>query len=308
MSMTPHAETPAEGIAARARAEELQWFHAMDLGAFQTAGRFPVGERQNRTLLPVFDALSRTDVAVRSCLDIGAMSGLVSFGLARLGASRVVATDALDVASFRLARDILGLDVEYHPRTQFDTLRTKLDGERFDLIVCAGVLYHMLNPFSAIAECRRMLNPGGLLILETAFAPGMAEPGMLLNPARERPDPEPYTYWLPSAAGVEGMMRLAAFDVLDDARLLDPPRLAVVGRAVAPEAVTERTPLTARMHELGLCDRTLNLDELESGPPEAGPTYRAGERGRVLDPATHPVRFPYHIDHPVSPVGRGQRP
>ncbi|MFT5423073.1 MAG: SAM-dependent methyltransferase [Phycisphaerales bacterium] len=279
----------------------------MDLGAFETPGRFPVGERQNRTLLPVFDALSRTDVAGCSCLDIGAMSGLVSFGLSRLGASRVVATDALDVASFRLARDVLGLDVEYHPRTQFDTLRATLEGERFDLIVCAGVLYHMLNPFSAIAECRKMLNPGGLLILETAFAPQMTEPGMLFNASADRPDPEPYTYWRPSASGVEGMMQLAAFDVLDDSRLLDPPRLAVIGRAVAPEAVSERSPLMTRMHELDLCDETLKLDGLESGPTVSGPAYRAGERGRVLDPASHAVKFPFHIDYPESAVGRGQR-
>lgn len=290
----------------RERADTLQWFHAMDLGSFQTAGRFDLSRRQNVTLLPVFDALSRADVAGLRCLDIGAMSGLVSFGLARLGASEVVATDALDVASFRLARDVLGYEdtVEYLPRTQFTTLRERLGGRTFDLIVCAGVLYHMLNPFTAVAECRRLLAPGGLLILETAILTGEPEPVMRLNSASERPDPEPYTYWRPSPSAVRGMLRLGSFDVLDEVAIADPPRAAFVGRAVAPDAVSDRTELEQRMHALGLCDESFVLPDAPEIGGDEMPRYSPGDAARVLDTDTYTVDFPYHTDRPENPAGR----
>ncbi|MFG0307052.1 MAG: class I SAM-dependent methyltransferase [Phycisphaerales bacterium JB040] len=289
----------------RERADTLQWFHAMDLGEFQTAGRFGRSQRQNVTLLPVFDALSRIDVSGLRCLDIGAMSGLVSFGLARLGASSVVATDALDVASFRLARDVLGFrgTVEYLPRTQFTTLRERLAGCTFDLIVCAGVLYHMLNPFVAVAKCRRLLAPGGLLILETAVLSGESEPVMRLNPASQRPDPEPYTYWRPAPAAVRGMLRLASFDVLDEVAIADPPRAAFVARAVAPDGVTGRTELERRMHALGLCDESFTLPEPHADDTPPGPQYAPGEAGRTLDTDAYTVEFPFHTDRPSDPVG-----
>ena len=39
----------------------------------------------------------------------------------------------------------------------------------FDLIVCTEVLEHTLQPFSAVAELRRLLRPGGLLFLSVPF-------------------------------------------------------------------------------------------------------------------------------------------
>lgn len=40
---------------------------------------------------------------------------------------------------------------------------------RFDYVVCTEVLEHVLQPFDAVAEIRRMLRPGGVLFLSTPF-------------------------------------------------------------------------------------------------------------------------------------------
>jgi len=40
---------------------------------------------------------------------------------------------------------------------------------RFDMVVCTEVLEHVLNPFAAMAEIRRMLKPGGLLLASSPF-------------------------------------------------------------------------------------------------------------------------------------------
>ncbi len=40
---------------------------------------------------------------------------------------------------------------------------------RFDLVVCTEVLEHTLQPFAAIAELRRVMKPGAVLLLSTPF-------------------------------------------------------------------------------------------------------------------------------------------
>lgn len=40
---------------------------------------------------------------------------------------------------------------------------------RFDYVVCTEVLEHVLQPFDAVAQIRRMLRPGGRVFLSTPF-------------------------------------------------------------------------------------------------------------------------------------------
>jgi SAM-dependent methyltransferase len=40
---------------------------------------------------------------------------------------------------------------------------------RFDLIICTEVLEHTLQPFGAVAELRRLLRPGGYLLVSVPF-------------------------------------------------------------------------------------------------------------------------------------------
>jgi SAM-dependent methyltransferase len=47
---------------------------------------------------------------------------------------------------------------------------TKLiPNDTYDIIVCTEVLEHVLNPFAAIGEVRRMLKPGGRLLASSPF-------------------------------------------------------------------------------------------------------------------------------------------
>ena len=47
------------------------------------------------------------------------------------------------------------------------TQKTNLPESAFDCVVCLDVLEHCLQPFDAIAEIRRILKPGGMLIAST---------------------------------------------------------------------------------------------------------------------------------------------
>ena len=145
-----------------------KWFHALDFGEISSSGRFKPGQPQNITLYGFMDLVKHINLAGITALDIGATDGLASFGMKKLGAASVHATDSTDKATFRFAREYFGLDVEYHPRTQIRDLTTIFSPGMFDFILCAGVFYHMLNPVSALMECRKILKNGGLLVLETA--------------------------------------------------------------------------------------------------------------------------------------------
>jgi hypothetical protein len=73
------------------------------------------------------------------CLDIGATDGLVSFGLEKLGAKSVVATDRVECTGFSIVRDLLSSRVELIKPVEISTLYRAMGQRRFDLIVCAGV-------------------------------------------------------------------------------------------------------------------------------------------------------------------------
>jgi SAM-dependent methyltransferase len=44
-----------------------------------------------------------------------------------------------------------------------------IPSNHFDIIVCTEVLEHTLKPFQAVAELRRMLKPGGLVLVSCPF-------------------------------------------------------------------------------------------------------------------------------------------
>jgi 2-polyprenyl-3-methyl-5-hydroxy-6-metoxy-1,4-benzoquinol methylase len=246
-------------------AADFTWFHAIDCGSFQTSGRFEPGTPQNGTLYGAFDLIHEMDLRGQTCLDIGTADGLLGFGMKTLGAEKVVAADTYRLKSFLLARAALKLDIEYHPHLQIKDLPGAFAPASFDLIACAGIIYHMLNPLSALLVCRRLVKEGGLFILETAFAPECKDAAMIFNPVAQL-NPEKYTYWLPSRTALEGMMRMASFEVVAVRTIRDLPRITVLGRAVAPNNISGRTPMQKRMHEVDYCDHEFRLADLFANP------------------------------------------
>jgi tRNA (mo5U34)-methyltransferase len=104
----------------------------------------------------------------KTVLDIGAWDGFFSFEFERRGAARVLAIDthswdhgALDC--FLFARERLASKVEFR-RMDVHELSPGQVGT-FDLVFCAGVLYHMRNPLLGLERIRSVTDDQ--LILET---------------------------------------------------------------------------------------------------------------------------------------------
>jgi tRNA (mo5U34)-methyltransferase len=108
------------------------------------------------------------DLTGKTVLDIGAWDGFFSFEFERRGAKRVLAIDtyAWDQGGFDcflLAHEYFRSKVE-HRRMDVHELSPETVGT-FDLVFCAGVLYHMRHPLLGLERIRSVT--AGQLILET---------------------------------------------------------------------------------------------------------------------------------------------
>jgi 2-polyprenyl-6-hydroxyphenyl methylase / 3-demethylubiquinone-9 3-methyltransferase len=98
-------------------------------------------------------------------LDIGCGGGLLCEPMARLGAD-VVGADAgeRNIPVARIHAERSGLDIDYRHTTAEDLAAA---GERFDVVLNMEVVEHVADPPAYLADCARLLNPGGLMVTST---------------------------------------------------------------------------------------------------------------------------------------------
>jgi tRNA (mo5U34)-methyltransferase len=125
------------------------WFQNLDLDGVRTApahflGDFPTNKwKQFAHVLP-------QDMTGKTVLDIGCNAGFYSFEMKRRGASHVVGIDPNEyyLQQARFAADVLGCgDVEFRRMSVYDVGAI---GERFDLVLFMGLIYHLRHPLLAL--------------------------------------------------------------------------------------------------------------------------------------------------------------
>jgi tRNA (mo5U34)-methyltransferase len=125
------------------------WFHNMNLGGVWTAPDHFLGDYPGAKFKRFAPHLP-ADLSGRSVLDIGCNAGFYSIEMKRRGASRVLGIDSDDryLAQARFASEALGFDdIEYR---KLDVYEVGAIGERFDLVIFMGVLYHLRHPLLAL--------------------------------------------------------------------------------------------------------------------------------------------------------------
>src|SRR5690606_23328804 len=98
-------------------------------------------------------------------LDIGCGGGLVSEPMARLGA-RVTGVDASDRNIAIASAHAAGQDLQITYRAASAEALAE-EGATFDVILALEIIEHTADPASFLASCRRMLRPGGIMVLST---------------------------------------------------------------------------------------------------------------------------------------------
>lgn len=212
----------------RARLDALgPWFHNFELGGEWTAPGHFLGDYPAVKFAGFAGAMP--DVTGLSVLDIGCNGGFYSFEMMRRGAARVVGIDSepLYTAQARFAAQVLGLNVDIRDLGVFDVARL---GERFDLVIFMGVLYHLRHPLLALDLIHEHVARDILLFQSLTRGTDRADP---VDPDYDFFAPSPFeredwprlsfiehrysgddsNWWVPNRAGVEAMLRSSGFRI-----------------------------------------------------------------------------------------------
>src|SRR3954470_21178769 len=133
----------------RAQVEALgPWFHNLDLNGIPTAPQHFLGDYPS-VKWQRFSAAIPRDLSGKSVLDIGCNAGFYSMEMKRRGASRVLGVDSDEdyLKQARFAADVNDLDIEFRQLSVYDVGAL---GEKFEIVLFLGVLYHLRHPLLAL--------------------------------------------------------------------------------------------------------------------------------------------------------------
>ena len=205
------------------------WFHNMWIGGLRTAPDHFLFDYPNVKYVRFRDVIP-PDLTGKTVLDIGCNAGFYSLEMKRRGASRVVGIDSDEryLAQARLAAEVEELEVDYQRMSVWEIAQL---GERFDLVIFMGVLYHLRHPLLALDLIRehvakdlllfQSMQRGSERVLipqadydfkEAAIFDHADYPKMHFIEQQYCGDPT--NWWLPNRACVEAMLRSAGFAIL----------------------------------------------------------------------------------------------
>ena len=224
---TVTAMSPAE---TQKRIDEFgAWFQNLELNGVQTAPQHFLGDYPAVKFAGFAHALP-DDLTGKSVLDIGCNAGFYSLEMKRRGASRVLGVDSDEryLAQARFAAEVRGVDIEFRQLSVYDVGTL---GEKFDLVIFMGVLYHLRHPLLALDLIREHVAKD--LMLFQSMQRG-SEDAMQVEADYDfwqtemfaRPDfpmmyfiehkyaGDPTNWWIPNRACTEAMLRSSGFDII----------------------------------------------------------------------------------------------
>ncbi len=205
------------------------WFHDMDLGGVRTAPDHFLYDYPNSKWKRFAHAMPE-DLSGKTVLDIGCNAGFYSLEMKRRGAARVVGIDSdpryLKQAEF--AAQVRGLEIELRQLSVYDVAKL---GEKFDLVIFMGVLYHLRHPLLALDLIHQHV--AGDMLLFQSMQRGSDQvteiqddydfwkTGVFEEPSfpqlyfiEKRYSGDPTNWWIPNRAAAEAMLRSSGFEIV----------------------------------------------------------------------------------------------
>jgi tRNA (mo5U34)-methyltransferase len=213
------------------RVRELgPWFHNLDLGGVRTAPDHFLGDYPEVKWRGFAHAIP-ADLSGRTVLDVGCNAGFYSIEMKRRGAARVVGIDSDEtyLEQARFAAEVCGVEIEFRRTSVYEVADL---GERFDIVLFLGVLYHLRYPLLALDLLREhvvlelmvfqsMLRGSSEIELLEKDYPFSEEriferPGFpRLSFVEGKYSGDSTNWWIPNRACAEAMLRSAGFEILD---------------------------------------------------------------------------------------------
>jgi methyltransferase (TIGR04290 family) len=212
------------------RVQQLgDWFQNIDLLGVPTAPAHFLGDYP-ATKWKRFAHVLPQDMHGMSVLDIGCNAGFHSFEVKRRGADRVVGIDFDDyyLDQARFAAEVLGHEVEFRKLSVYDVGAL---GERFDLVLFMGLVYHLRHPLLALDLVHANVAKDLLLFQSLQRGSAEMEPvaddhGFWETEVFDRPSypklhfversysHDETNWWLPNAACSAAMLRSTGFEIV----------------------------------------------------------------------------------------------
>jgi tRNA (mo5U34)-methyltransferase len=207
-----------------------QWFHNIDLKGVKTAPDHFLGDYPS-VKWKGFEHAIPADLTGKSVLDIGCNGGFYSIEMKKRRAARVVGIDSDEeyLAQARFAASVYDMDIEFRKMNVYEVPQL---GERFDIVIFMGVLYHLRHPLLALDLLHDHVAKD-LMIFQS-----MQRGSRNITPFEENYhfwetdifDHEDFprmhfiehhyagdctNWWVPNRACVEAMLRSSGFDILN---------------------------------------------------------------------------------------------
>jgi tRNA (mo5U34)-methyltransferase len=205
-----------------------EWFQNLNLGGVETAPQHFLGNYPETKWSNFRDAIPH-DLRGKTVLDIGCNAGFYSLEMKRRGAERVLGVDfdPAYLAQARFAAEMSGLDIEFRELSVYDLPKL---GERFDVVIFMGVLYHLRHPLLALDLIYEHVTRD--LLIFQSMQRGSREVAVAADdysfhekdifdaagyPAmyfvEKRYSHDPTNWWIPNRACVEAMLRSSGFEI-----------------------------------------------------------------------------------------------
>jgi tRNA (mo5U34)-methyltransferase len=205
------------------------WFHNMNLDGIPTAPDHFLGDYP-QIKWRKFAGDIPADLTGKTVLDIGCNAGFYSLEMKRRGADRVVGVDFDDayLAQARFAAEVAEADISFEKLSVYDLGAL---GEKFDIVLFMGVLYHLRHPLLALDLIREHVAKD--LMVFQSMQRGSKSVGRVeenypfwnydlfdqpdfpkLHFIEHRYADDPTNWWIPNAACTEALLRSSGFSIV----------------------------------------------------------------------------------------------
>jgi len=156
--------------ALQGRIDAINWYHDFDFPNGLQARTETPDKKFHRMLWKFMQrTLDQIDFEGKSVLDIGCWDGYWSFYAERRGARSVLATDDIsqnwaEGTGLPLAKELLNSSININQ--QLSVYNVASLGQKFDVVLCMGVFYHLYDPYYAFSQIRHCCHEDSIVVFE----------------------------------------------------------------------------------------------------------------------------------------------
>jgi 2-polyprenyl-3-methyl-5-hydroxy-6-metoxy-1,4-benzoquinol methylase len=143
-----------------------RFYQSIDLGDGVVTPGQPLAAKQKQVLKHI----ESLDLVGKRVIELGCANGLLALAAERRGAEEVIAVDNLKQSIDGL-NDVILPHLNSRIKAVHDNVLniTRDKWGQFDLVIFAGILYHLKYPFLALKNLRDLVRDNGIVILETGI-------------------------------------------------------------------------------------------------------------------------------------------